>query len=402
MSHPQTTANTPEVTRPENCEPRRSGAGEVRALRAGIIGCGAIAANHASAYRDLPGVEIIGCFDIDDQRARAFAAEHDIPRAVTTLPALFDLDLDIVSVCTPHPTHEEVVVTAADHGVHVLCEKPIAIDVASAERMVRSCRDAGVTLGCVFQRRLWPAAQRIRTAIEDGTLGDPILARIEVLLHRDSSYYTATPWRGKWASDGGGVLMTQAIHYVDLLQWYLGDVEWVMTAADTFTHGDIIEVEDTLAATLRLSSGAIAQFTASTALTPGLGQRIAITGSTGATVSLFEYPEGAEAINDVWAVPADRSFDYPETILDDRALSEINGSLMPFHAAQIADFVDSVHAGRAPVVTGEDALRSLGTMSALYRSMRSGRPERPDEYASVNAARDDSADSETPGKETVR
>ena len=354
-----------------------SAEGHFGPLRAGIVGCGAIAGNHVGAYRAAEGVEVTACFDIDEARARDFAADHGIAQPVNSLDALFDLGVDVISVCTPHPTHEAVVLAAAERGVHVLCEKPIAIDVSSAERMVGACERAGITFGCVFQRRLWPAAQRIRAAIDDGSLGEPILVRIEVLLHRDSSYYTATPWRGTWATDGGGVLMTQAIHYVDLLQWFVGDVDWVMTAADTFAHGDHIEVEDTLAATLRLSSGAIAQFTASTALTPGLGQRIAITGTNGGTVGLFEYPEGAEAVNDVWAVPGQAAYSYPTEVLADRALTEINGSLAPFHAEQVTDFVDSVRTGRSPAVTGEDALRSLRTMSAMYRSMRTGRPEQP-------------------------
>ncbi|WP_231445240.1 Gfo/Idh/MocA family protein [Brevibacterium zhoupengii] len=353
-------------------------ADEPKLLRAAVIGCGAIAGNHVAAYRDVPGVEIVACFDTDNRRVRAFAADHDIAFAASSLDELFDHGVDLISVCTPHPTHEAVVVAAAKRGVHVLCEKPIAIDVAAAERMVSACSDAGVVFGCVFQRRLWPAAQRIRRAIDDGTIGDPMMARAEVLLHRDSSYYTGTPWRGKWETDGGGVLMTQAIHYVDLLQWYLGDVDWVMTTADTFKHGEYIEVEDTLAATLKFTSGAIAQFTASTALTPALGQRIAITGSTGATVGLLEYPEGTEAVNDVWAVSEQQTFDGPREVLADVSLDRINASLAPFHAAQIVDFVAAVRSGATPLVSGQDALRSLRTMSAMYQSMRSGQPESPE------------------------
>lgn len=363
------------------------GEGDEGPLKVGIVGCGAIAGNHVSAYRAADNVEVIACFDIDDDRARTFVAEHSIDHAVSSLDELFDLGVDLISVCTPHPTHEAVVIAAAKRSVHVLCEKPIAVDVASAERMVEACEQAGVTLGCVFQRRLWPAAKRIRSAIDDGLIGEPILARIEVLLHRDSSYYLATPWRGTWATDGGGVVMTQAIHYIDLLQWYLGDVEWVMTAADTFTHGAHIEVEDTLAATMRMSSGAIAQFTASTALTPGLGQRIAITGAAGGTVGLFEYPEGAEAVNDVWVIPGQAAYSYPTEVSADRSLDRINVALAPFHAEQIADFVAAVRADTAPAVTGKEALRSLRTMSALYRSMRTGRPERPSDLQPLHTER---------------
>lgn len=343
-------------------------------LRAGIIGCGAIAANHLAAYASEDGVVVTACMDTDEERAKAFAQEHGIELWTTDIAELLAA-VDVVSVCTPHPTHEALVLAAAQAGVHVLCEKPLAISVESAEKMVQVCQEAGVKFGAVFQRRFWPAAQRIRGALDDGTLGTPILARVEVLLHRDASYYTQTPWRGKWESDGGGVLMTQAIHYLDLLQWYLGEVDWVMATASTYKHGDYIEVEDTLAATLRFTNGAMAQFTASTALTPALGQRIAVTGANGATVSLLEYPEGSAAVNDVWATPGHETFDFPNYVLDDVELPSINAALAPFHVLQIADFVQAVRDEREPAVTGQDALRSLRTLAATYASVRSGLPE---------------------------
>lgn len=354
-------------------------------LRAGIIGCGAIAANHVEALRSQPGVEVVACVDVDPERAAAFAAQHGIAHVAASADELFAHGVDVVSVCTPHPTHEQLVGAAAAAGAHVLCEKPLAITVASAERMVAACRDAGVRLGAVFQRRYWPAAQRIRAAIDSGELGKPMLGRVEVLINRDTSYYTATPWRGKWETDGGGVVMTQAIHYVDLLQWFLGEVDWVMATADTYRHGDVIEVEDTLVATLRFTSGAMASFAASTALAPGLGLRVAVTGANGATASLLEYPEGAEGVNDVWAVPGSGgandlgTYGYPGEVMVDRPLDRINGALVPFHALQIADFVRAVREDREPEVNGEDALRSLRIMSAMYASVASGAPERPDQ-----------------------
>lgn len=357
---------------------------ETPLLRAGVIGCGNIAANHVEALRSQTGVTVVACVDVDVTRAREFADAHGIAEAYGSVEELLAGGVDLVSVCTPHPTHEAIVIAAAKAGVHVLCEKPLAITVAATQRMVDACREAGVTLGAIFQRRYWPAAQRIRQAIDSGEIGTPVLGRVEVLIHRDTSYYSATPWRGKWETDGGGVVMTQAIHYVDLLQWYLGEAEWVMATADTFAHGDVIEVEDTLAATLRFKSGAIASFTASTALTPGLGLRIAVTGANGATAGLHEYPEGAPAVNDVWAVPGAGgannlgTYELPDEVIVDLPLDQINGALTPFHTAQIGDFVAALRDGRDPEVTGEDALRSMRIMSAMYASARSGKPERPD------------------------
>lgn len=193
-------------------------------LRVGIVGCGAIASNHVSAYAAAEGAVVVGCCDIDITRAEAFADVQGINAATDSVEKLLELNLDIISVCTPHPTHESVVVAAAARGVHVLCEKPIAIDSESAQRMIDACANADVKLGVLFQRRFWPAARRIRAAIEDGTIGRPVLGHCSVLLHREHEYYSADAWRGMWATDGGGVLMTQAIHYIDLLQWFMGPV----------------------------------------------------------------------------------------------------------------------------------------------------------------------------------
>lgn len=210
-----------------------------RPLRIGIAGCGAISRNHLEAFRALDHVTIAGVCDIDLDRARGTAGAWGIPAAVNTVRELLDLGLDIISVCTPHPTHEDVVLQAAAAGVHVLCEKPIAIELASAERMVKACGDAGVKLGVLFQRRFWPAAQRIRAAIDDGTLGRPIMGQCSVMLYREPEYYSRDAWRGTWANDGGGVLMTQAIHYIDLLQWFMGDVAEVYGKITTYKHGGV-------------------------------------------------------------------------------------------------------------------------------------------------------------------
>lgn len=346
-----------------------------RPLRAGILGCGNIAANHASAYRELPGIELVVCADVDIERARRLVNQYGGRAAEPR--EIFSCELDLVSICTPHPAHESAVTTAAAHGVHVLCEKPIAVDLGAAARMLGACEEAGVAFGVLFQRRFWPAAQRIRHAIDAGTLGTPFLGHVSVLLHRDTSYYTADTWRGTWATDGGGVLMTQAVHYLDLLQWYMGRAVRVSAECGTFEHGEAIEVEDTAAATIGFDGGGLATVSASTALTPGLGAQVLITGRTGASVGLSEYPEGNAAHNHLWAVPGAEEAESPlgAGLTEDLDLAQINGSLAQFHTLQIADFADAVRFGRDPAVTGRAASRSLAILTALYASAASGRPE---------------------------
>ncbi|MEV8148235.1 Gfo/Idh/MocA family oxidoreductase [Arthrobacter sp. NPDC080073] len=347
-------------------------------FRIGIVGCGNIADNHFQSYSALPGVEIVGVCDVAVERAQQFATERGIAHAVSSVGELIALGVDAISVCTPHPTHEAVVSEAASAGVHVLCEKPIATDTAAAERMVRAAEEGGITLGVVFQRRFWPGAQALRAAIDDGRLGTPMLGHCQVLLHRGTDYYNAAAWRGTWAADGGGVLMTQAIHNIDLLQWFMGDPVEVSAKAGSFVLGDTIEVEDTAAALITFASGAVATLSATVAASPGLGTRIVVTGSNGATVQVTEYPEGSDAVNDLWAIPGEER--AGTVILDgltgDIPVAEVNARLLPLHKVQVAEFVDAIRSGRQPAVTGREAMKSLQIVAAVYESARTGLPIR--------------------------
>lgn len=356
-----------------------------RTFRVGIAGCGAISRNHLESFKALDNVQLVGVCDVDADRARATAVAWDIPNALTSVDELLALDVDIISVCTPHPTHEEVVLKAAAAGVNVLCEKPIATRLESAERMVAACEEAGVQLGVLFQRRFWPASQKIREAIDDGTLGRAIMAQCSVMLHRAPDYYNRDAWRGTWDSDGGGVLMSQAVHQIDLLQWYLGDAAEVYGKVNTYLHGDYIEVEDSATAVITFTSGAMATLEASTAVSPNLGIQLRITGETGASASLTEFPEGSDGRLDLWAVGERIVVEpvHPEGVEPNVDLSAINGQLIPFHKLQVQDFVQSLESGTEPAITGKDALKSLRILLAVYESSRTGQPVR---FAPVDPA----------------
>lgn len=356
---------------------------ETRTLNVGIAGGGNIFRNHLESYRALSDVEVVALCDVDTARARDVAKRHGVPTAFGSVRELLDWrdpdngrGLDILSVCTPHPTHEDVVAEAARAGVHVLCEKPISTDLVAAERMVQACREARVKLGVLFQRRFWPAAQQLRASIDEGTLGKPLLAHCSVLLHRDTDYYSATPWRGSWATDGGGVLMTQGIHYIDLLQWYLGEAIEVHGHTTTFVHGDHMETEDTAVATLKFESGALATLQASTAVSPSLGVQLRVTGSSGATAQLTEFPEGTDGRLDLCAVgeTVRASPTWPLEAAANADLRTINGALIPWHKAQVGQFVDAVRTDGKPAVTGEDASHSLRILLGIYESARTGKP----------------------------
>lgn len=343
-------------------------------MRVGIVGCGRIAGNHARALAEVPGVEVVGCCDTDPARARAFAAEHGLAVAAPDLATLVAAGLDAVTVCTPHPVHEEVVLVAAAAGLHVLCEKPVAVTVAAADRMIAATEAAGVTFGVLFQRRFSPAARRIRAAVDDGTLGTPVLGEVSVLLHRPSSYYSADAWRGRWDTDGGGVLMTQAVHQVDLLTHFMGPPTQVSGFIRTHTHGDHIETEDAASAVVAFASGGTATITATTGANHNLGNRVTVVGSTGAVASLLEFPEGQQAVNEIWTAPGEIDFRHvfdPATRAN-LDVGEVNAGLVDLHTLQVQDFADAVLTGRSPAVTGADARTSLAVVEGIYTSSRTG------------------------------
>ncbi|GAA4477296.1 Gfo/Idh/MocA family oxidoreductase [Rhodococcus olei] len=344
-------------------------------LRVGIVGCGRIAGNHARALQRVPGVDVVGCCDPDLARSRNFAATHGIPQAFGSVDELLALGVDACTVCTPHPVHEEVVLAAAAAGIHVLCEKPIAVDVAAADRMIEAADRAGITFGVLFQRRFWPAARRIKTAIDDGTLGAPTLGEVSVILHRPSEYYSADAWRGRWDTDGGGVLMTQAVHQIDMLQWFVGDATSVSGFIRTHTHGDHIETEDSASAVVTFASGATATITATTGANHNLGNRVTVVGATGAIASVLEFPEGREGVNEIWTVPGEITLGTPYSpdVQANLDVADVNAGLTDFHTLQVQDFADAVLTGRAPAVTGRDARASLAIVAGIYESSRTGR-----------------------------
>ncbi|GIF42278.1 Gfo/Idh/MocA family protein [Actinoplanes xinjiangensis] len=342
-------------------------------MRIGIVGCGRIAHSHVRALRGVEGVHVAAVADVDAGRARAFAAQHGVDRSFGDLDRMLDIGLDAVTICTPHAEHESGVLAAARHGTHVLCEKPIALRVEQGERMIATTTAAGVRFGVLFQRRFWPAAADIRAAIDDGRMGPPICGGVVARLNRGADYYRAEPWRGRRATEGGGVLMTQVIHHIDLLQWFMGPARRVTGRCANLAHQDVIEVEDTAAALIEFSSGAVATVQAGTTFQPGLGVQVWVGDARGRTASVMEFPEGV-GFTDVRTLPGEETFagGYVAGRPFDLALSEIHEHLAPYHARQIADFVAALRADREPAVTGRDALRSLAIVEAVYESSRTG------------------------------
>jgi len=245
----------------------------------------------------------------------------------------------------------------------------MALTLADADAMVAACRAAGVTLGVAFQRRTEPAYQALRAAISAGELGQLILGSVTVPYFRDQSYYDSATWRGTWALDGGGALMNQGVHLVDLLVWFLGDVEEVRAFKATLDRA--IEVEDCVVAALRFTSGALGSVVATTAAAPGFPHGVTVYGTRGGVQIEGERivrweGEMKRARSDAATGPPDAGAGASPT-----AMSATG------HARLVGDFAEAVRHRRAPLVPGEEGRRSLAVVLAVYESASTGRPARP-------------------------
>lgn len=350
-------------------------------LGVAIIGPGKVAHTHAQAVQGIPEARLAAVCGRDLGRTQAFAAQYGA-RAYTELDALLsDPDVQAVILCTPHPLHAEAAVQAAQAGRHILVEKPLSITLKDADRMIAAARSAGVTLGVVSQRRLYEPVQRVKQALDSGKLGRPILATLSLLGWRGPEYYAMDAWRGTWAGEGGGVLVNQAVHQLDLLQWFMGPVEQVSGDWANLNHPEI-EVEDTAVATLRFAGGALGSLVLSNSQNPGLWGRLHVHGEGGASVGVqtdggSSFVAGVTSaveppINDLWTVPGEADL-LPIWQREDRERATRLDPMTHYHRLQVQDFVEAIGQRREPLVSGEEGRKTVALIQAIYRSGRERR-----------------------------
>jgi UDP-N-acetyl-2-amino-2-deoxyglucuronate dehydrogenase len=329
----------------------------------GIVGCGIIAPFHARAIAELPDARLVAVADEVPERAEELAAELGVDHCPVDL-LLERPDVDVVSVCVPSGLHAEIGVRAAAAGKHLAVEKPIDVTLEAADRLIAACREHGVTLTVISQHRFGAAVRRVRELIDAGRLGRLLAGDAVVKWYRTQAYYDSAAWRGTWALDGGGALMNQGVHTVDLLRWMMGPVDRVFARCERAAH-DGIEVEDMAAAVLRFASGAVGVLQASTAIYPGLPERLEISG-TGGTVIVEAGRMRVCELVDGPAEPVDEGG-------GPGGAGAAAGISHAGHRAQLADLLAAIDQGRPPLVTGEDGRRALELILAVYRSAREGR-----------------------------
>jgi predicted dehydrogenase len=353
-------------------------------VRTALIGCGKVGRIHARALSVIPESEFCAVCDSDATRARAFAEEFNVRGYAAIEKMLKAETIEAVCVCTPHPLHAPAAIAAARHGAHILVEKPLAATLDDCDRMIEAARKNGVELGMVSQRRFFEPVERMKSAIDAGKIGMPILGTVVMLSWRDATYYTSDPWRGKWATEGGGVLVNQAPHHLDLLQWFMGPVDEITGYAKNLNH-PTVEVEDTAVGSLRFRNGGLGSIVVSLCQRPGIYSKVHVHGSNGASVGVQTdtgatfiagmSEMGDPAVNDLWTVPGEEE-QLAQWVADDRRQFVARRDPDYYHKLQVRDFLQSVIAGKRPRVTAENGRTVVEIFQALYLSNRESRPIR--------------------------
>ena len=356
----------------------------MRQIRTAIIGCGKVAQIHADGLSELPESDFVAVCDLQLDRAQAFAAKYNVQGFDSVEKMLSQADVEAVIICTPHPGHEDPCVMAAKAGVHVLIEKPMASTLQACDAMLEAADKTGIKLGIVSQRRLFEPVQRMKQAIDDGKIGQPILGTFSMFSWRDQAYYESDPWRGKWKSEGGGVLVNQSPHQLDILQWFMGEIDEVSGYWANLNH-PYNEVEDTAMAMIRFKSGALGNIVTSLSQNPGIYTKIHIHGSNGASVGVqtdtgASFVAGVNEIadpplNDVWTIPGEQN-KLSEFEAEDRSKFQQINATNYYHALQIQDFLQAILEDRDPLVTGEEGRIVVEMFTAIYESNKQGKPVR--------------------------
>jgi predicted dehydrogenase len=332
------------------------------AIHIGLIGGGNITDTHARAARAIPGVEIAAFYGTNPEKLAALCSEHGGRPYQDFEAFLAHRPMDFVAIGSPSGLHAAHGIAAAQRGLHVLTEKPIDINTVRADVLIDAAQRSGVKLGVMFQDRVKSGIRQLKEWISTGVVGTPLLADARVKWYRYPEYYSQSRWRGTLALDGGGALINQAIHTVDLLLWLLGDVVRVQSRTMTALHK--IEAEDTALAILEFSSGALGVFQATTAGYPGYPRRLEVTGSEGTVILEQDRIVAANLRN---PPPG-----FNEGAAPDENQSATSAVVSDFrgHQALFEDFIHAIESDTTPICDGRDGRRSIALVEAIYRAAR--------------------------------
>lgn len=353
-----------------------------RIFNISIAGCSRVAHLHAKAISNIPFAKLSGVWNRTFSKAREFALQYDTTAFKDVPGMVHETKSDLVIVCTAHPFHKNPAVEAALAGANILVEKPFASALSDCDEMLRVCTENNVRSGVISQRRWYEPVKRVKDAIATGKLGKPVLAEVTMLGWRDKAYYDSDAWRGKWDTEGGGVLVNQAPHQLDILLWYMGEIDEVYGIWRNMNH-PYIEVDDTAMAIIKFKSGAIGNILVSNSQKPGLYGKVHIHGENGASAGV-QTDGGAmfiagktgiaePPVNDLWTIPGEENL-LKQWIIDDTDVFTRYDPTIRYIQLQIEDYLKALAIGGSPSVTGADGRRTVELFTAIYRSTVENRP----------------------------
>ncbi len=333
----------------------------------GIVGAGNIAHVHARAIAAIPNAQLVGIWSKTATNAERFAQEHQCTAYASFEDLLAAPTIDIVCICTPSGLHMEPALKSIEAGKHCLIEKPLEVTLDRCDQIIVAAEKAGVKVAVVFPSRFYDESMRLKRAVDENKFGSLALGSAYIKWSRTEAYYQSAEWRGTLQYDGGGALMNQGIHSVDLLQWYMGPVESVQAFVANIRHKQI-EVEDTLTAALRFDNGALGAIECSTAVYPGSLKRIEILGT-----------EGTAILEESALVKWQFRNGEPSPVLDNAnekmqgGVSDPTDISFAGHQRQIEDLLRSLEQGTGPLIDGSEGRKSVEIVLAIYESAKTGR-----------------------------
>lgn len=335
-------------------------------LKVGVVGCGTIADIHAQALQASSHALLHSFFSRNEENVRRCQEKYGAPGYTDWDQFIGDPDLDAVSVCTPSGTHLDYGEKATAAGKHVIVEKPVEVTLERARTLIDTCRDRDVKLAVIYQTRFVREIQGLKEKLAGGIIGDIFWGEAMIKWYRGQDYYDQGVWRGTFRLDGGGALINQGIHTIDLLQWILGEVETVFGQTGIFAHRNI-EGEDTGVAVLRFRSGAVGIIGGATSIRPPQPRKIELHGTKGTA----KITDNNVEIVDANGTPLQKT---KETAAPTGAASPLAGFSIEPHRDQFDAIVKAIRDNAEPPVTGAESLRSLAIVRAIYESDRTGRP----------------------------
>ena len=337
----------------------------------GIIGCGMISRFHARAIAEIREAKFVACCDSRLAAAEKLAHEFGGTAYRDLETMLADPQVDIVTVCTPSGAHLEPAIAAAKAGKHVVIEKPLEITLKRCDKIIRECEKNGVVLSTIFPSRFHEASLHLKKAIAAGKFGTLSLGDAYVKWYRTQEYYDSGKWRGTWELDGGGALMNQAIHSVDLLTWLMGPVAELTAQTATVAHRRI-EVEDVATASLKFENGALGVIEATTAAFPGALKRIEIHGSHGSAV-IEEEDIKTWQFAKMNAQDKKIAGGFGDKTKTGGGAADPGAIGHEAHARQFRDVIGAIRKGVAPAIDGREGRRSVEIILAIYQAAETGK-----------------------------